>query len=278
MSLTIGHIEYSNCTPIFTALQKNLDCTGYRFVRGVPAHLNRLLAAGEIDVCPSSSIEYGKYPDRYLVLPNLSISAVGPVKSVLLFSRVPLECLDGATIGMTTESDTSVNLLRIILATFQGFTNSFERTGLPLVEALRSYAALLLIGDRALKGVLEGGDYHVYDLGELWYRATGLPFVFALWLVRRETVECKPREVARLAADFVQAKGIAYDSYGAIAAQAPEREWIDSGVLVDYWRTISYDLTPAHLEGVRFFYSRAAELGLLPAVPEIRLYGEGSGV
>ncbi|MRR37088.1 futalosine synthase, partial [bacterium] len=231
MSLTIGHIEYSNCTPIFSALQGSMDCSGYCFVRGVPSHLNRLLATGEIDVCPSSSIEYGKYPDRYFILPDLSISAVGPVKSVLLFSRVPLERLDGATIGMTTESDTSVNLLRIILSTFQGFTNTFERTGLPLAEALRSYPALLLIGDRALKGALEGGEYHVYDLGELWYRATGLPFVFALWLVRREAVERKPREVARLAADFVRAKRIAYDSYPAIAAQAPEREWIESSVL-----------------------------------------------
>ncbi|GLI37044.1 menaquinone biosynthesis protein [Geobacter hydrogenophilus] len=278
MSLTIGHIEYSNCTPIFTALQRSMDCSGYSFVRGVPAHLNRLLSTGEIDVCPSSSIEYGKYPDRYLILPDLSISAVGPVKSVLLFSRVPLERLDGAVIGMTTESDTSVNLLRIILTTFQGFTNSFERTSLPLAEALDSYPALLLIGDRALKGALTGGGYHIYDLGDLWYRATGLPFVFALWLVRREAAENKPHEVARLAADVVRAKRIAYDSYPEIAAQAPEREWIDSAVLVDYWRTISYDLTPAHLKGVRLFYNYAASLGVLPAAPEVRLYGENRGV
>ena len=278
MSLTIGHIEYSNCTPIFSALQNSMDCSGYRFVRGVPAHLNRLLSAGEIDVCPSSSIEYGKNPDRYLVLPDLSISAVGPVKSVLLFSREPLERLDGATIGMTTESDTSVNLLRIILSTFQGFTNSFERTGLPLTEALDSFPALLLIGDRALKGALAEGGYRIYDLGDLWYRATGLPFVFALWLVRREAVENKPQEVARLAADVVRAKRIAYDSYPSIAAQSPEREWIDCSVLVDYWRTISYDLTPAHLEGVRLFYSLAASLGVLSAAPEVRLYGEPRGV
>jgi len=278
MSLTIGHIEYSNCTPIFTALQSTMDCSGYRFVRGVPAHLNRLLATGEIDVCPSSSIEYGKYPDRYLILPNLSISAIGPVKSVLLFSRVPLEHLDGATIGMTTESDTSVNLLRIILATFRGFTNRFERTGLPLSEALDSYPAVLLIGDRALRGSLEGGSHLVYDLGELWHRETGLPFVFALWLVRREAVESRTEEVARLAADFVRAKRLAYDSYPSIAARAPEREWIDREVLVDYWRTISYELTPAHLEGLRLFFSHAAELGVLTSAPVVRLFEGDSGV
>lgn len=278
MSLTIGHIDYLNCTPIFTALQNSMDCSGYRFVRGVPSCLNRKLAEGEIDVCPSSSIEYGKYPDRYLILPELCISSIGPVKSVLLFSKVPLESLDGAVIGMTTESDTSVNLLRIILATFQGYTNRFERTGLPLAEALNSYPALLLIGDLALRGALDRGNFHVYDLGELWYRATGLPFVFALWFVRRDTVAAKPAEVARLASDFVRAKKLAYDSYSTIASLVPEREWIDHDALVDYWKTISYDLTAAHLEGVKLFYSHAAALGVLPAVPEVRLYQGGRGV
>lgn len=278
MTLTIGHIEYLNCTPIFMALQKSMDCSGYRFVRGVPSFLNRRLAEGGIDVCPSSSIEYGKYPDQYLILPELCISSIGPVKSVLLFSRVPLDCLDNAVIGMTTESDTSVNLLRIILATFQGFSNRFERTGLPLAEALNSYPAVLLIGDQALRGALGGGDFHVYDLGELWYRATGLPFVFALWLVRRDAVDAKPDEVARLASDFVRAKQLAYDSYAAIASQVPERAWIDHDALVDYWKTISYDLTEAHLEGVKLFYSHAAALGVLPAAPAVRLYEGWRGV
>lgn len=277
MTLTIGHIEYANCTPIFSALQKSFDCTGYRFVRGVPARLNRLLAAGEIDVCPSSSIEYGKNPDRYLILPDLSISAVGPVKSVLLFSRTPLEALDGADIGMTVESDTSVTLLRIILASFHGFSNRLERTDLPLAAALEAFPALLLIGDSALKGTLGRGGHYVYDLGELWHRFTGLPFVFALWLVRREAVTERPSEVARLGADLVRAKGIAYGSYPEIAAESAEREWIARELLVDYWRTISYDLTSDHLEGLRRFFAHAADLGVMADVPEFRVFGGNCG-
>ncbi|RNC69846.1 MAG: futalosine synthase [Desulfuromonadales bacterium] len=273
MSLTIGHIEYANCTPIFTALRDGFDCSSYRFVRGVPAHLNRLLADGEIDVCPSSSIEYGKNPDRYLILPDLSISAVGPVKSVLLFSRMPLEDLDGSTIGMTTESDTSVNLLRVILAKFNGLSNSFERTGLLLAEALAIYPAVLLIGDGALRGAQAAPCSHVYDLGELWYRSTGLPFVFALWLLRRETAATQPGDVARLAADLVQAKQVAYGAYPAIAAEAPEREWIGRELLVDYWRTISYDLTEAHLRGLTLFFTYAVDLGVLTSVPALKLFG-----
>ncbi|WP_298439331.1 menaquinone biosynthetic enzyme MqnA/MqnD family protein [Geobacter sp.] len=277
MSLTIGQIVYANCTPIFSALQNSFDCSGYRFVRGVPSHLNRLLATGEIDVCPSSSIEYGKHSDRYLILPDLSISAVGAVKSVFLFSMVPIEELDGAAIGMTTESDTSVALLRIILATFYGFVNRFERTHLEIATALEHFPGLLLIGDNALKGSLTHRGYKVYDLGELWHRFTGLPFVFALWLVRRDTVARFPSEVARLSADLIRAKQLAYDSYPLIAESAAERAWIDQARLVDYWRTISYDLTPHHIEGARRFFSHASDLGLLPSIPEIEVYSGVSG-
>ena len=79
MTLSIGHIEYANCTPIFTALCNGFDCAGYRFVTGVPARLNALLRSGALDLSPSSSIEYALAHEEYCLLPELSISAVGPV-------------------------------------------------------------------------------------------------------------------------------------------------------------------------------------------------------
>lgn len=273
MTLKIGHIEYANCTPIFSALTRNFDCADYHFVKGVPSRLNRFLSSGEIDVCPSSSIEYGKSPEKYLILPELSISAIGPVRSVLLFSRVPLEELNGRTIALTSESDTSVNLLKILLAYYCGFRNSFERTSLPLRAAVDRYPALLLIGDNALKGAMDTTGLHVYDLGELWWKFTGLPFVFALWIVRREAVERARAEVTTLLADLLRAKAMAYETYEEIAAGCDEKGWIDRTLLVEYWRTISYDLTDAHIEGLRTFFMHGVELGILAVAPEIRLFG-----
>ena len=272
MTLRIGQIEYANCTPIFSALKAYFECGNYRFVGGVPAELNAMLGRGEIDVCPSSSIEYGKHPGKYFLLPDISISAVGPVKSVLLFSRFPLEELNNRTIGLTTESETSVNLLRILLARNYGFSNVFERTPLPLPEALKTFRALLLIGDAALREGMRSSELFVYDLGELWHRFTGLPFVFALWMVTREAAEKKHEEVKSLCAALLAAKLLAYDSYGAIADESKERQWISRDALVDYWQTISYDLTPLHLEGVTIFFRYAKELGLLPEEPEIRIF------
>ncbi len=273
MTLKIGQIEYANCTPLFTALKGNFDCTDYQFIQGVPARLNTMLSIGEIDLCPSSSFEYGKSADKYYLLPGLSISSIGPVKSVLLFSRIPIDKLNNHAIGLTAESDTSVNLLRIIMARGYGFVNDFRRTTLPLREALQTFSALLLIGDSALRARGESQDLHVYDLGELWRDMTGLPFVFALWIVTRQAAETKTGEVRALAARLLEAKQLAYGSYEDIAAGCREMEWFGREALVDYWRTISYDLTPQHMEGVRQFFRMAHELGLLATNPELRLIG-----
>ncbi len=269
--LRIGEIEYANCTPLFTVLKKEYDCADYRFVRGVPARLNAMLSRGEIDLCPASSFEYGKSADQYYLLPGLSISSVGAVKSVLLFSRLPIDQLDNHAIGLTAESDTSVNLLKIIMAKGYGFTNRFERTTLPLAEALGSFSALLLIGDTALKERERGGELYVYDLGELWRALTGLPFVFALWIVTREAAETKGQEVRLLGRQLLAAKERAYETYGEIAEGCRDMAWLGRAGLVDYWRTISYDLTPQHIAGVRRFFAMAHELGLLPPPRELRL-------
>jgi chorismate dehydratase len=220
MTLRVGQIEYANCTPLFSALKKNFDCTDYRFVSGVPAVLNGMLSRGEIDLCPSSSFEYAKSPDMYYLLPGLSISSIGAVKSVLLFSRLPIEQLDHQAIGLTTESETSVNLLKIILKKGYGLTNHFQRSTLVLDDALNTFGAFLLIGDAALKRGLEARGIYVYDLGALWYELTGLPFVFALWIVTRKAVEAGIGEVRLLGERLLKAKRLAYESYGEIAASS----------------------------------------------------------
>ena len=125
MGLRIGQIDYANCFPIFSALQKNFDCSAYRFVRGTPSALNQKLLAGDIDLCPSSSIAYARSAQSLRLIPDLSISSVGAVKSVKLFSRIPLEKLNRTLIGLTVESETSIALLKIILKKFYRFTNEF---------------------------------------------------------------------------------------------------------------------------------------------------------
>lgn len=276
--LRIGRIAYANCTPIFHALLEGGHSDDWQFVSGVPAHLNALLSTGEIDICPSSSIEYALHPDRYLILPQLSISSIGPVGSVLLFSRIPINELSGRTVMLSSESATSVNLLRILLEKKIGCSCHYQVSSLPLADALSDASAMLLIGDAALRSRLASSQYHVYDLGSLWYEWTGLPFVFALWLCRRQAAAEKLEETERLAQQLVAAKHTAVQSYESIAALLPEMSWMGCDRLVAYWRdNISYDLDNRHLDGLILFYRYCAELGLLPAEPELHFLTRSQG-
>ena len=270
MTLTVGHITYANCVPFF----HYLDAAGFRgrIVEGVPAELNRLLASGAIDVSPSSSFEYACRWQDYLLLPGHSISSRGPVRSVLLFSARPIETLEGTEIALTGESATSVNLLRILLAECYGLRQVTCRVPDRPVEALIAEGVpALLIGDRALRAAL-GASGHVYDLGELWCRFTGLPFVFALWILRREAARTKTQEVAALLRHLTDARARAFASLEAVAATTPERLWMGEGGLIDYWRCMSYELDEQHLAGLRLFFALAVKHGLLTAAPEIRFF------
>jgi chorismate dehydratase len=272
MPLRIGQIEYANCVPLFRALRDYCNETRWDFVRGVPAQLNRMLEKGEIDLCPSSSIVYGTAPEKFWLMPGLSISATGPVKSVMLFSRVPLEELGGGLIGLTSESDTSVALLKIILARYLHINNTFHRTTLPLQDALKEFSALLLIGDKALRENINNPSCHIYDLGELWLRFTGLPFVFALWIVNRTAVDGLEQEVSELSAALLAAKEIARQNLVRYASEPGGLEWLTLSQREDYWRTISYDLGEDHLKGLTTFYSHAAELGIIKSSPKLEFF------
>jgi chorismate dehydratase len=267
MTLRIGKIEYANCLPLFRALC-SLGDTHHSFVHGVPARLNALLSTGDIDLSPSSSILYGFAPERYWLLPDLSISAVGPVRSVLLFSAAPIDSLNGCVIGLTSESDTSVALLKILLGKFYGFDNRFVRTDDMPGTASSAPGALLLIGDRALKEGLRPSGHFVYDLGELWYRFTGLPFVYALWLVNRQSTVGREEQVSELARTLQKAKEISRNNLDAYVIGS-NLEWYGTDNLRSYWQTISYDLGEPEIAGVRCFYRYAAELGIIEEAPNL---------
>lgn len=267
--LKIGEIEYANCTPLFHELREQFPCSGYEFVTGVPAALNRLLLAGEIDVCPSSSIEYAYHPERYSILPQLSISSVGPVASVLLFSVMPVEKLDGCKIRLSSESATSVNLLKILIAQRFGCSCNYETAGPGAAIIDGDVSALLLIGDSALRTSMEKTELFVYDLGELWQSWTGLPFVFALWLCRNEVAE--GAELKELTRQLIKAKNLVPDNLERIAACAKEYSWVGRDRLLAYWRdNISYQLDQPAQAGLELYYAKCFEGGLIADVPELK--------
>ena len=261
--LNIGKISYTNLFPIFYMLEKECDCSSYVFREGVPSELNRKLRDGTIDISPSSSIEYLRNPALYDIVEGHSVDSNGPVGSVLLFSKKPLEALDGETIHMTSQSDTSVVMLQIICAKFYGLSCRYEQTSDPIGKALESHAACLLIGDDALVHALRWPELRVYDLGLLWKHFTGLPFTYALWLVRKDSAREKTALIAKFRTDLDRAKEHALADLRGIAKASPLRGPLGEQALVEYWQGISYNFGADHKRGFDLFRRYAGELGLL---------------
>lgn len=272
MTLRIGHIAYANCVPFFHYLRQ---CGFNGEIRsGVPAELNALLAAGEIDLAPSSSFEYGRNADAYLLLPGHSISSCGPVQSVLLFSPLPLAVLGSAPIDLTSESATSVNLLKVLLGEFLGKDPCCCRPATqPAEEIAAQGGSVLMIGDRALRVDHQlRGKTNIYDIGELWWRFTGLPFVFALWIVRAAIADEEAPALRLLQQQLAQSRQQAFADLSLVAAQTPERQWMGEAALVDYWRTMSYDLTRQHQAGLQLYFALCVRHGLLKEEPVLRFF------
>ncbi len=258
--IRIGRISYANLYPIFYCLERQYR-DSYIFVEGVPTRLNKLIKEGGIDISPSSSIEYLRHSELYRLVPGHSVSSVGEVKSIILFSHHPIEKLNDRLIYYTYQSGTSVLMLDVILRKFFGIKyRGLKESRLSLDEALTEADAYLLIGDDALKGVKENHLYYTYDLGQIWHEHTGLPFVYALWIARKELREDQFN-------DFVNALNEARDyaegHIREIADSYSDKGFMSTEELIQYWRGLSYDLTERHLEGLSLFKRYLEELGWL---------------
>ncbi len=277
MTLRIGHIDYLNCVPFF-----RYPCqvsAGDLIVRGSPARLNALLADGQIDLCPASSFEYGRNWRDYLLLPDLSISSFGAVKSVLLFAVRPLKELARLPIAVTGESATSIHLLQILLHELSGVDAlHLYRPEASVEEVIRAGGSGLLIGDRALKAAKEGLAPYILDLGELWHVFSGLPFVFALWMVRREVAAAQYQEVACFQRCLQDGLARALSDLPLLARQTVDRSGLELQELVAYWCAMSYRLTDVHQQGLRRFFQLAVQRRLLPAMPELHFFPDAFSI
>ncbi len=263
--LKLGHISYSNCVPVHGRFLEHGPPPSVTLVHGVPGQLNRRLASGEIDVAPASSIEYARHTDAFRILPGLSISAHGPVRTIQLLARKPIEDLDdGAPVALPTASATSVTLLKIIMQQRFGIRAEYgwfeQETEDPLAADAE---AALYIGDIAYRQRCRDG-VESYDLAVLWKEWTGLPFVFALWQTGVDSQRFD--EVGELTRELVASRDWSLSRLPGLAERyADEFGWSDID-LTEYWRSLAFDWGDELASGLAEFFRRAAELGEIPEV------------
>lgn len=265
----IGMVNFINTAPLYEVWRETVDCSDWLVIEAVPVLLNRLLFESKLDLGFISSHEYAVHPAHYRILNDLSISSTGAVGSVLLFSRVPLTQLAGKLIFLSTQSQTSVSLLKIILEEFyqvipQYVTNIHARPPGSMKDESRiktteiadelhmkslsgsggqeTPKAVLLIGDEALR-LTAGHDYpFVFDLGEVWWQHTALPFVFALWAVRDKFYQQSPEIVLSIQQELLRCVMVGRYNLHDISKKVASRIPMDTADCYDYLARIEYDL------------------------------------
>ncbi|MDR2695006.1 MAG: menaquinone biosynthesis protein [Deltaproteobacteria bacterium] len=272
----LGRIGYLNVLPVYHPLEAGIIPHDFEIVSGPPALLNAMMERGELQISSGSCIEYARRPERYLLVPDMAIGSNGPVMSVLLLSRIPFAELGGHSICVSGESHTSVALLKLLLAR-QGVKARFE-SGLvsARLRGPEPPPAFLAIGDEALRLRDHPGYTQRLDLGEAWRAWTGLPFVFGLWFVSREAAEQKA--FASDPAALLQAgRDWGLTNMDVILDLTRHGCPLTREELISYYRGLVYHMREEELEGLRLFYIRLHEAGLLEAVPALHFFRQPAG-
>jgi chorismate dehydratase len=259
--LRVGCVQYLNARPLIVPYDGEV-------VFEHPARLADLLSSGAIDIALIPVFEALRQPE-FPVVDGIAIASRGPVFSVFLAHRGPLENLQ--SVSLDPASRTSNNLLRCLLAEFHGLRPALDPAAACIGKAPPQPGecsdpslpddrrGLLLIGNQAIRfrqHPREGVRY--LDFGEEWLARTGLPFVFAVWQIRPEipnpgavadalrAVKCaglrRVREIARLQRDFDPAFAERY--------------------LTEH---ITFDLGPSEKAGLARFRALLQKHALIPA-------------
>ena len=272
-ALRLGRIRFLNVLPLYYPLEAGIVPHEFSIVSGAPSQLNRLMAEGELDLGVVSSIEYARRPEQYFILPDFSISCRGAVMSVLLMSRVPVEELGGEMILAGTQSHTSVGLLKVLLKLKYGIEARIEPGN--CTDALASDdppKAFLVIGDEALRLRHHPLYPHRMDMGAAWEDWTGLPFVFAVWVARREAVEACDGRFDNALAVLAAAKKWGCANLDVICAEASRKGVLSIPELYDYYKRLYYDLNTEECAALERFYGCLAQIGELPEAPRLKIY------
>ena len=279
--LRLGAVSYLNARPLVYGLERK---PRFDLRYDVPSECARLLHDGSIDVGLIPSIEYLRGPQPYALVPGPAVTSRGPVASVALYTRV--EPRDIRSVAMDSSSRTSVALATVMLRRFFGVSPEAVSMAPDLESMLAGADAALIIGDIALFLNPQSGirnpqsavdnqsairnpqsAIQKIDLGDLWTSTTGLPFVYAFWAGWPDVVTPDDAEALRHARD----EGVAHadDVARAYYPDDPAREAVAARYLRD---NIRYLLGHEELEGLRTFYTYAAELGLVAFDGTLRFY------
>jgi predicted solute-binding protein len=244
-------VSYLNTVPLVWGMLHGDERGLFDLSFAIPAECADRLADGRADIGIVPSVELNR--QKLDIIPGTGIACSGPVRSILLISKVPFEEI--TTLATDASSRTSVALSRIVLAKKYGVEPQLFSQRPHLGSMLEHCDAALIIGDAAL--VLDPADlpFHVLDLGTEWTGMTGLPMVFAVWAARAEVPVQDPAPfMASLRFGMAHIEDIVRQEHPKLGiSEALAREYLT--------RNIVFELGDREYKGLATFLQYASELG-----------------
>ena len=267
----VGHINFLNCLPLSYSFLKQQTDDLFTVTRGVPSELNYKITHDELDISPVSAIVYARNSEKLMLLPNLSISIEGAIRSLIIESKRPIEQLDGAHIGLTAKSENTHCVVKILLEKGYGIKPRYTVDTIQPNE-VGDYDATLLIGDDALYTYHHKQEgYYYYDVGSEWRKMTGLPLVCAVWTVREEFAKENPALVAKIAKRLSKGFEFGLRHKEVAIATMNDGEVYSDVELSEYLVLLNWGFSPRHQQALEYMYQMAYELDLVPCVPKIKI-------
>ena len=264
--LKVEAVSFLNTKPlIYPLLNGELQTDNIELSIEVPSRAAMHLSSGEIDVGLIPIIEYFRASPShtsYAILPGISIASRECVRSIQLFSRVPIPEIQ--RVALDTNSRTSVALLKVLLAEKYQISPLFT-TCVPTInpkaalhdQSDTSFDAILLIGDAALRHL--GSTEYSVDLGKAWYQLTGLPFVYACWVARNKV------DIGNLPELLLESKARGIPQIPEIARIEAKKLGLPETLCRAYLQhSIKFDLGESEIAGLELFYKYAVKNDLAP--------------
>jgi aminodeoxyfutalosine synthase len=242
----IGKIPFLNSVPYFYNFEKGM----FKLLPVIPRIMGILSRKGQIDAGLFSLVDYYNQEEELDLLP-WCIASRDQVKSVMLFSKEGWTGLNNSMIGISAETATSVRLLQLLLEKKYGVNARFERVQGQLADYSR-YAAVLLIGDQAMYWNKHGlpGFELVFDLACEWYDWKKMPFVFAVWAVRKSLPEASKKVVATIIGNSLEKS---QDHFSEIGEMHGSRLGLTPGEVKEYLEGLNFRLGEREQEAMKEF-------------------------
>lgn len=240
--IRVAAVSYLNTKPLLYGLRHHEVRHQMELVEDYPAKIAQMLIDDKVDVGLIPVAATLKLSDWHVV-GDYCIGSEGAVASVCIFSEVPMEEVE--TVLLDYQSRTSVNLARVLLKEYwKKSVRLVDASGEDYRSQLTGTTAGVVIGDRALEQRLR--SKYIYDLGEVWKKHTGLPFVFAAWIANKVLPPCFEEKF-----NEANANGLLH-----IDEVVKENVFAAYDLKAYYTRCISYELTEEKKKGMALFLGK----------------------